>query len=426
MLDAKNIQVGGGGGCNATLDFSRFPHRGERGKLRVTLENIRYLLDHSHLSVGFDVIKKRVVALRNGAAVSHLEIVSLAAQHGLQSQYLDAFIDQIAMERPLNPVKEWIESRPWDGIDRFDELFQTITLAEDYPVVLGRSLVYRWLLSATAAAILEGRRFSSRGVLTLQGPQGIGKTTWIGRLVSDQKLAEDVVKRDHHMDGASRDSIKLAISHWIVEIGELDGAFRKDIARLKGVITNDCDKFRLPYGKTEVEYDRRTVFAATVNDNAFLVDPTGNSRFWTLAVESLDFNHTVDMQQVFAQLRLDVQRGEQWWLTQAEDQALAAYNLKHRAVSAIAERIKDFLNIEASGGPIGTYMTPTELLIAMGVTNPGNAQAKEAGSILRELFGPPKRVNGRDKWKLVKRTDQQPLQAMRPMEKSGINPEMEF
>ncbi|MYL98921.1 hypothetical protein GR702_14230 [Novosphingobium sp. FGD1] len=426
MPDAKDIQVGGGGSRNATLDFARFPHRGERGKLRVTLENIRYLLDHSNLSVGFDVIKKKVVALRNGVSISHLEIVSLAAQHGMQSQYLDAFIDQIAMERPLNRVKDWIDSRPWDGIDRLDELFQTITLADDYPAFLGRALFYRWLLSATAAAILEGRRFSSRGVLTLQGPQGIGKTTWISRLVSDQKLAEDVVKRDHFMDGASKDSTKLAVSHWIVEVGELDGAFRKDIARLKGFITNDCDKFRLPYGKSEVEYDRRTVFAATVNDSAFLVDPTGNSRFWTLAVESLDFRHTIDMQQVFAQTSLDVKRGEQWWLTQAEDQALAAYNLKHRAVSAIAERIKDFLNIEASGGSVGTYMTATELLTAMGTTNPSNPQAKEAGATLRELFGPPKRVNGKDKWKLVRLTDGQPLKAMQPMGTAVIDPEHEF
>lgn len=426
MLDAPDVKMGGGGGSNATLDFAKFPHRGERGKLRVTLENIRYLLDHSNLSVGFDVIKKKVIALRNGVAVSHLEIVSLASQHGMQSQYLDAFIDQIAMERPLNPVKDWIEGRPWDGIDRLDELFQTITLAEDYPVALGRSLFYRWLLSATAAAILAGKRFSSRGVLTLQGPQGIGKTTWICRLVNDQKLAEDVIKRDHHMDGASRDSVKLAISHWIVEIGELDGALKRDIARLKGVITADCDKMRLPYGKTEVEYDRRTVFAATVNDAAFLVDPTGNSRFWTLAVESLDFHHTIDMQQVFAQLSLDVKRGEEWWLTAEEDQALAAYNLKHRAVSAIAERIKDFLNIEASGNTVGTYMTATELLTAMGTTNPSNPQAKEAGATLRELFGPPKRYQGKDRWKLVRSADQHPLKPMSPMGPSPIDPEHEF
>ncbi|MBO9722992.1 MAG: hypothetical protein J7530_01320 [Novosphingobium sp.] len=425
MPDAKDIRVGGGG-SDVALDPMDFPHPPKRGAPKVTLENVRYLLDNSRFTIGFDVIKKRVVARKDSTPVSILEIVSLAAQYGMNSPYLEAFIDMIAMERPLNPVRDWIDSQPWDGIDRIDDLFETITLADDYPAFLGRALFYRWLLSATAAAILEGRRFSSRGVLTLQGPQGIGKTTWISRLVSDQKLAEDVVKRDHFMDGASKDSTKLAVSHWIVEIGELDGAFRKDIARLKGFITNDCDKFRLPYGKSEVEYDRRTVFAATVNDSAFLVDPTGNSRFWTLAVESLDFRHTIDMQQVFAQTSLDVKRGEQWWLTQAEDQALAAYNLKHRAVSAIAERIKDFLNIEASGGSVGTYMTATELLTAMGTTNPSNPQAKEAGGTLRELFGPPKRVNGKDKWKLVRLTDGQPLKAMQPMGTAVIDPEHEF
>jgi len=426
MPDASQIRVGGRGGSNVTLDPSDFPHPGKRGAPKVTLENVRYLLDRSNLSIGFDVIKKKVVALRNGVAVSHLEILSLAAQNSMQSPYLEAFIEQIATERPLNPVKDWIDSKPWDGIDRFEELFQTITLAEEYPVPLARSLVYRWLLSATAAAILEGKRFSSRGVLTLQGPQGIGKTTWIDRLVSDQKLAEDVVKRDHHLDGASRDSIKLAISHWLVEIGELDGAFRKDIARLKGVITNDCDKFRLPYGKTEVEYDRRTVFAATVNDAAFLVDPTGNSRFWTIAVEALDFNHRIDTQQLFAQFSLKVQQGEQWWLTPEEDQALAAYNLRHRAVNATAERVKDYLNIEASGGSVGTYKTATEILKAMGTTNPTNTQAKECGAILRELFGPPKRINGIFKWKLVAAGEPERLKPMPTMNLSGIDPENEF
>lgn len=426
MPDASQIRVGGGGGSNPTLDFADFPHPGKRGAPKVTLENVRYLLDNSNLSIGFDVIKKRVVVRRNGSPAHNLEIVSLAAQHGMQSQYLDAFIEQIAMERPLNPVKDWIDSRPWDGIDRFADLLQTITLAEDYPASLARSLLYRWLLSCTAAATLQGRRFASRGVFTMQGPQGIGKTSWICSLINDQKLSEDVIKRDHHMDGANRDSIKLAISHWIVEIGELDGAFRKDIARLKGVITNDCDKLRLPYGRVEVEYDRRTVFAATVNDNAFLVDPTGNSRFWTLAVEALDFKHEIDMQQMFAQMSLKVEAGEQWWLTPEEDQALAVYNLGHRAVNATAERVKDYLNIEASGGSVGTYMTATELLKAMGTTNPTNTQAKECGSILRELFGPPKRVQGKDKWKLVAAGEPVHLKPMPTMTSSGIDPENEF
>lgn len=411
----------------ANLDPAMFPHPAKRGAPKVTLENVRYLLDNSGHSVGFDVIKKRTIARRDGKSVSHLEVISLAAQHGMQSVYLEAFIDQIAQERPLNPVKDWIGGQPWDGKDRLEDLFHTIHFAPDYPVDLGRALLFRWLLSATRAATFEDKRFSSRGVLTLQGPQGIGKTTWICNLVDDPNLAGDVIKRDHHMDGASRDSIKTAISHWIVEIGELDGAFKKDIARLKGVITNDCDKLRLAYGKADVEYDRRTVFAATVNDAAFLVDHTGNSRFWTIAVDRLHFGHAIDMQQLFAQLRLKLLQGEQWWLTQEEEAALAAYNMGHRAISAIAERVKDHLDLEASGSDRGTYMTPTELLRDIGVANPTNSQAKECGTVLRELFGNPKRVQGRDKWKLVRRDDFQPLHVLpQTCSPSKQNPEEIF
>jgi hypothetical protein len=54
-----------------------------------------------------------------------------------------------------------------------------VQAAEGYPEPLKRVLILRWLMSAVAAATLEGKRFSSPGVLTLQGPQGIGKTSWI-------------------------------------------------------------------------------------------------------------------------------------------------------------------------------------------------------------------------------------------------------
>ena len=45
-----------------------------------------------------------------------------------------------------------------------------------------------------------------------------------------------------------------------------------------------------------------------------------------------------------------------------------------------------------------TLMTPTELLILIGVNNPTNAQAKECAGVLRELLGESKRINGYNKW----------------------------
>lgn len=385
-------------------DFPDPPLPGGHG-LRLTLENVEHLLCRSGIEVRFDVIKKRLVARKDEKPFSQTEIASVASRYGLNGGWLLAFIHEIGVRNPYNPVREWIESKPWDGVDRLADILATVHTVEDYPIKLKKALISRWLFSATAAAMIEGKRFAGRGVLTLQGTQGAGKTSWIASLLPAGTLRETLVKRDHHMDGGDKDSILSAIAHWITEIGELDSSFRKDVARLKGFLTNDCDKIRPPYGKHELEYDRRTVFAATVNDQAFLVDPTGNSRFWTVSVDKLDFNHEIDTQQLFAQLQGLVEAGAQWWLTADEEKMLAAYNLQHRAVSAIAERVKDYVDLDAVEQGKGSYMTAMQMLAEIGVSNPSNGQCKECGSVLRELFGQPKRVQGRDKWRVPKRPD---------------------
>ena len=99
----------------------------------------------------------------------------------------------------------------------------------------------------------------------------------------------------------------------------MDSSFRKDVAALKGFLTLNVDKIRRHYGRVESEYPRRTVFAATVNDRHFLVDNTGNSRFWVLPLVQIDHQHNIDMQQVFAQLEVLLDAGQIWWLTDEEE-----------------------------------------------------------------------------------------------------------
>ena len=199
------------------------------------------------------------------------------------------------------------------------------------------------------AAACKPSGFKARGVLTFQGPQGLGKTSWVSALVSDEALREMVIKVDHHLDGANKDSILGAISHWIVEIGELDSSFKKDIARLKGFLTSDSDKVRRPYARTEAEYPRRTVFCATVNETNFLVDMTGNSRWWTIPVTKINFRHAIDMQQVLAQLAVDFNNGAQWWLDDAEEAMLDTCNKEHITVSVIRERLLEIVDMDLVG-----------------------------------------------------------------------------
>jgi len=388
------------------LDASKFPHppKTPGANPATTIENVEHLLDAYGIVVRFDVIKKRLEFSRNGETINEVAVISLVNLNGLNSSWLPSMLHSIGEGNPLNPVADWIHSEPWDGKDRLADFYATLKVAEGYPEDLRNSLLKRFMLSATAAATLQGKRFSTRGVLTLQGPQGIGKTSWISNLIPAGALRDSVIKRDHHMDGGNKDSILGAVDHWIVEIGELDSSFKKDVARLKGFITNDCDKIRPPYGRQQIEMNRRTVFVATVNDEHFLVDSTGNTRFFTIAVQAIDFNHSIDMQQVFAQLYHDLEKGEQWWLTPEEEAILEAYNRRHRSISATGELVLDHLDLECDPAN-SQYRTATEVLHAVGITRPSNAQCKECGQVLREYFGSPKRVQGREKWRVPLKGD---------------------
>ena len=48
----------------------------------------------------------------------------------------------------------------------------------------------------------------------------------------------------------------------------------------------------------------------------------------------------------------------------------------------------------------GEQLTAMELIQATGISLPTNAQCKEVGHFLRDVFGPPKRIRGRDRWKV--------------------------
>ena len=398
----------------ARIDPETFPDQPKPGSNAppATMANIRFMLELYGIVARYNVIKKRTELLirglqcipDNAVNTAWAYVVNLAAVNGIWSGQIERYIDAIANQNPFNPVTEWIDSEPWDGVDRLADFIDAITAEPEFPDSLKRTLIIKWLRSAVAAAY-KPTGFSARGVLTFQGPQGIGKTTFIRSLIPDDALRESVVKLDHHLDGANKDTIITAATHWIVEIGELDSSFRKDVARLKGIITADTDKVRLPYHRRDSEFPRRTVFCATVNARNFLVDDTGNSRWWTIPVVRMNPDHGIDMQQLWAQVRSKFESADfQWWLTPQEDAALEAQNRDHRAVNTIRERLDAAIDSGAKDSDKRFY-TATQALQKVGIASPSNRQAQQAGGALREHFGEPRKRNGISGWLVAFKAD---------------------
>jgi putative DNA primase/helicase len=325
-------------------------------------------------------------------------INSLASLNEITTTQVSNYVGVLADRNPINAVANWITSKPWDGKDRLPDICNTLTVQEGYPVEFKDVLMKKWLLSAVAAATLPSG-FHSRGILTLQGLQGSGKTSWVRSLIPGGILRDNVILTGHVLDPSNKDSVTTAIKHWIVEIGELDSSFRKDVARLKGFITQDKDKLRRPYAITDSEYSRRTVFCATVNEVNFLIDKTGNSRFWVIPVTSIDYNHKVDMLQVFALLHVELQNGATWWLPPEENARLEELNRDHRAVSVVEEKLLDAFDFDLPADR-WSNLSATEVLEYIGYQRPTNPLCRECGGILRDHVGQPKKSHGIAKWKV--------------------------
>jgi len=369
-----------------------FPDLTKDDAPKATLTNFRFMLDTYGVTAKYNVMAKKpefmipgmyaVAEEWDNAAFAELE--SMCELNNMSSNKATSYALRVAAENPYHPVADWITAKPWDGMPRLEKFFNTVKVQEGYPKKLRDILIYRWMISAVAAIFNEDG-FESRGVLVFTGAQSIGKTRWFKRLAPRSAKA---VLDGAIIDPENRDSVVRAVSHWIVELGELDGLFKKaDIARLKAFVTMPFDKLRQPYAKAVSQYQRRTVFCGSVNDAAFLVDDTGNTRWWTVAVEALDYQHKIDMQQVWAEIYEHYEAGERWHLSKEEEAILNEENQNYEVPDPIEEKLRAKFDWANQNEAEWRAMTATEILRAIGYDHPNKGQAGSIGRILKKITG---------------------------------------
>jgi putative DNA primase/helicase len=385
--------------------YTPLPDINSTGKPLATIENLAAIVNRLGVTIRYNVIKKEEEILipgesfliDNEANASHSWLESWCARFRMPSGNLGGFVTYLADKNPHNPVANWTESKPWDGVTRLQALYDTVRTKSDKRTPSGERLrdilIKRWMISAVAAAF-NPTGVSAHGVLTFQGPQYIGKTLWLKRLVPESL---GVVQDGMILRPDDRDSVKQVCSFWIVELGELDATFKKsDIAALKAFLTKKNDVLRRAYARKDSQFARRTVFFGSVNPKEFLHDPTGNRRYWAIDVEWLDLTHTIDMQQVWAEVLHLYRNGEGHYLKPEEMDALNGSNEDFQVVDPVEERIQTRLNWDAA--PIEwEWRTATDVLISVGIDKPNQADATKAAHCIRKMNnGEGKRSNGRN------------------------------
>lgn len=305
-----------------------FPALNKNNKPLQVSENLDAVLAANSITVRYNQISKSSEVLvpslscvldeSDNTALN--SVTDYALRAGMTPARIPEMLSALASQRPYCPVQTYITSAPWDGISRFTQFTGQITCGNAaFALLLWR----KWLIQAVAA-VFEHKGIANAGVLALTGAQGVGKTLLFKDLTSGVPA---VFLEGQTLNPADKDSVMSTVSHWVVELGELDSTFRKaDLAQLKAFITKSQDTLRRPYARKDSTFPRRTVFAGTVNDSEFLHDPTGNRRFWPIDVHAINRDTSIDYQQLWAEVKTWYDAGEKWYLDQTETDMLRQYS----------------------------------------------------------------------------------------------------
>jgi putative DNA primase/helicase len=145
-------------------------------------------------------------------------------------------------------------------------------------------------------------------IMILEGPQGIGKSTFVSILAGPWGS-------DSLGDISNKDVVDNMRGKWLIEIGELASMNRAEANELKAFITRQNDVARKAYGKRSQTYPRQCVFVGTTNEDEYLKDATGGRRFWCAKTTKFRLNDLRrDRDQLWAEAYAAYSLGEALYL----------------------------------------------------------------------------------------------------------------
>ena len=263
------------------------------------------------------------------------EMTMRAKEMGLKSwdRDIQRFIESPRIEK-FDPVNSWLDQLPsWDGQDRIAELAARVPTNQPH----WEHYLHTWLLGMVAH--WQGKQSLTGNALVplLIGRQGCGKSSFC-RILLPREL------RDYYNDRINfknETDLNLGLTSFaLINIDEFDKTTSRQQILLKYLLSTADVKFRPPYGKAYKQYRRYASFIGTTNQFKPLTDPTGSRRFVCVEItDVIDFSDTLNHEQLFAQLKQEVENGVRYYLSDEEIAQLIGENERFQRIDSLVEMI---------------------------------------------------------------------------------------
>ena len=256
---------------------------------------------------------------------------------------IEKAVAQVARENGFNPVTDFFDAceAKWDGVPRVENAFSTYwgALESDYM----RLISTMFFVGLAKRAYVPGVKHDYAPVF--EGKQGEGKSTALSILGGD--WFADTPFRMGEKDGY------LSIQGILIyEIAELEQFNRSEVTAVKAFMSSQKDRYREPYGRRMKNQPRRTVFAATTNQDEYFKDATGNRRFWPVDARRLDLpGLREDREQLIGEAVHLMHQGVKWYPTPEQQSRLITPHQEDRELSdEWAGRVWEYLEAYDSEG----------------------------------------------------------------------------
>lgn len=350
---------------NEPVVKQNFPVCNLEGKpIKTHWENLAFLLRRWRYEAKYNEISKEVEFYRDGKklAVKYDDFVTEmqgeANKSGLGCSRQDtrAMLNLIASKKRYNPFTDYLEScfNQWTAAGGqkvyFNRLCSALVLNTNFTAA-GRSaflydLLRKWLLQAVKLGYNDGT-MSPQNILIMQAEGGIGKTRFAHWLFKERPA---LVKSGEKLDPTNKDSVIKLTKYALVELGEIGQTVKAEkIDALKQFFTQNEDEYRAPFDIAVQKHPRRTSFLGTINESDFLIDRTGERRYFVLPLTAIDWQQLERLPpamlwgEIYAAAVVD---GEPWYLNYDEIKQLNQLNQVFACTTSTEEALFALLNFE--------------------------------------------------------------------------------
>lgn len=262
-----------------------------------------------------------------------------------------------------NPFEEFVAGLPeWDGVtDHIASVASMVTVRGEHDYFA--RCFKKWFVGFIAG--LFDPEEVNHEILVLIGSQGKYKSTFFRHLLPPELRQYSTLKLMN--ESITKDELFKLAQMALVCLEEIDNMKQRELNQLKALTTMSTINERRAYGKFHEHLKHIASFCATGNNLHYLTDRTGNRRFLSFEVISIEVpqQHHYDYAGLYAQAYHLWRTGYRYWFDDEENAELDRHNRQFEEPCIEEELILTYLR-RPSENEAGEFLTAARIIELVG------------------------------------------------------------